>query len=58
MTSMSYCRHENTPNDMGQVVEMWHDFVPREDTDEDRGRAIVIELARAIVELAEGTGEL
>ena len=55
---MSYCRHENTPNDMGQVVEMWHDFVPREDTDEDRGRAIVIELARAIVELAEGTGEL
>lgn len=50
MSNMSYCRNENTAGDLLDVWENWHDT---EDFDEReaRGRARIIELARAIVRL-------
>jgi hypothetical protein len=58
MASMSYCRHENTAAEMGQVVDMWEEF----DFDganeyEKRGREQVIALAAEILELAREGGK-
>lgn len=60
MTSMSYCRHENTAIDMQQVVDMWYeDSEGRELNEyEKRGRKRIIALAQEIIELAEETEEL
>jgi len=53
MPSMSYCRHENTANDMQQVVDQWDNFNPEDASDyEIEGRENVIALAREIVDLA------
>ena len=58
MSSMSYCRHENTAADMVQVVDLWHEFIAGENPYEDESRGHVIELAREIVALAKDSGEL
>ncbi len=53
MSSMTYCRHENTANDLAQVVNLWDDFDPEyADEHETRGRARIIELAHEIIEMA------
>lgn len=58
MASMSYCRHENTAADMGQVVDLWDEFdVEGANEYEKLGRLQVVELAAEILELARQSGE-
>jgi hypothetical protein len=55
MSNMSYCRHENTANDLADVVECWEDFDSATANQfELSGRKRIIELAREIVEMTEG----
>lgn len=52
MGNMSYCRHENTANDLQNVVENWHDYdETTANSYERRGRERIINLAREILEL-------
>jgi hypothetical protein len=52
MTNMSYCRHENTANDLQDVVDRWNDFDPDDATPyEIDGRRRIVELAREIAEM-------
>lgn len=54
MTSMSYCRHENTADDLAIVVEMWVDDPSDLNVYEREGRERIIELAHEIVAMTEG----
>jgi hypothetical protein len=49
MSNMSYCRHENTANDLADVVENWVDDPSELNEYELRGRRRIIELAQEIV---------
>jgi len=52
MSSMTYCRHENTAAEMRQVVDMW-EYDPADLNDyERRARERIVALAHRIVELA------
>ena len=52
MSNMSYCRHENTSNDLFDVVENWVD-IPMESLSktEQAARKRIISLARKILEM-------
>ena len=49
MANMSYCKFQNTANDLADCVEHWTD---RElSPQEDRARKQILELAREILEM-------
>lgn len=56
MTSMTYCRHENTVSEMNQVWELWEDYEPGSNTYEDRARRRLIKLVREMHEQFEFDG--
>ncbi len=57
MTSMTYCRHENTAADMAQVWDLWEDFDPDGANDyEKRGRRRIIELVREMHDQFDNDG--
>lgn len=51
MANMSYCRHENTLNDLRDVWEKWDDF-DEEDSNPDEIRARE-QLRELVLEMAE-----
>lgn len=58
MSNMSYCRHENTAEDLEEVVEQWHYFDEEDSSSQEiRARKRIIELARTICEM-EGEEEV
>ena len=48
MSNMSYCRFENTANDLADCVDNWDD-IDKDNEDEVKGRNRIIRLAREIV---------
>jgi hypothetical protein len=47
MGNMSYCRHENTAQDLEDVWEKWDDFDPDEADDREKaGRARLLSLIK------------
>lgn len=44
MANMSYCRHENTANDLFDVWAQWEDYTEGTSVYEDKGRRRIIRL--------------
>lgn len=54
MTSMTYCRHENTVVELSQVNDLWDDFDPEEANEyELRARKRLSKLILEMQDLAE-----
>ena len=50
MSNMSYCRHENTANDLEDCYERWDDFDPEDSSSHEiRGRKKLLRLCKDIV---------
>ena len=57
MSNMSYCRHENTANDLADVLDRWDDFNEEEATQfELNGRLRIIRMVRELNERFEEEG--
>ena len=57
MPSMSYCRHENTLNDLEQVWEMWEEWTAEESNDyEASARRRLVKLVREMHDQFESDG--
>ena len=55
MGNMSYCRHENTYNDLQDVWDKWGDFDEEEASVHERGaRKQIIRLVKEMAEALEG----
>ena len=56
MTSMGYCRHENTASELSRVWDEWEDYSPGTSEYEDRARRRIARLVREMHEQFEDDG--
>ena len=58
MSNMSYCRHENTADNLSDVIELWHEYDPMEANEfEKKGRKQLISLCKELLRCAGDSNE-